>query len=95
MRGRNWDGPKYYGIAQIKLSNAQYEVMWTIEGKEIRGIAERPVDQGRTLIKGDYEVAVLDRSENGVYYLAWGTAERSSLFRHHSTTSSLEIRIFE
>ena len=28
-------------------------------------------NQGRTLIKGDYEVTVLDRSEHGVYNLAW------------------------
>lgn len=72
VRGQNPDGRKYFGIAKINLSNGQHEVVWTIEAKQTRGIAERPVDGGRTLIKGDYEVTVLHRSGNGVYSFAWG-----------------------
>jgi hypothetical protein len=79
VRGQNPDGPKYYGTAQISLSKYQYKVVWNIEGKKIRGIAEQPVGRGLTLIKGDYEVTVLGRSENGVYNLTWGDSGTEQL----------------
>jgi hypothetical protein len=73
VRGQNPDGSKYYGIAEVKISNKKYEMTSNISGRVIRYEGEAPQEYyDNFTLRGDYDVTYAAQSWTGIYQGTWG-----------------------
>jgi len=79
VRGQNPDGSRYYGVAEVRISDQKYEMTGNISGHEIRYEGEIPIrplyssDQPVPVtLRGDYEVSYTIQPWGGIYEGTWG-----------------------